>query len=186
MFEPVEERAAKQALELAAGLALPVTARSRPSGEVRSNGCALGVIVLVLGLVASLLFAALLAGASAVPEPRRTIILVAILGFAAFVLLSLVKGWRSRRADYVDPQLVVEAGREGVTLRRPGASHMLRYAEVRMRVSSIAVRHSVRFVGVKMESPFGTISLDDALFTGGREAAAAIVRGMRDARERRG
>jgi hypothetical protein len=73
-----------------------------------------------------------------------------------------------------------------VTITRPGGSQTLPYRDVRAKVSSFAARHSVRFLGVKMQSRFGPIALDDTLFVNGRNVAAAIVRGMTGARERRG
>jgi hypothetical protein len=107
MFESVEERAAKQALELAVGLALPVIARSLPAGQVRAKGCMLGLILLLLAAIGAAVVAALLIGARFEAEPRRTIIIVATLASAVLATLALIKGWRSRRADYVDPLLVV-------------------------------------------------------------------------------
>lgn len=181
LFGSVEEDAAKQAIALAGTLALPVSARSLPAEHVRSKGCALRVIVVLLALVAVAVLGAVLVGAGSVEEPRRTIIIVAVLGFAAIVGSSLVKGWRSRRADYVDPMLVIEAGPEGVTISGPNGRHSLRYGEVRARIDAMSFKQSVRFVGVKMEGPAGTIVLNDALFENGRAVAAAIVRGMRQA-----
>jgi hypothetical protein len=175
LFGSVEKYATEQALELAAGLKLPVAAQSKPTNVVRANGCALGAIVVVVGLAVMAVLAAVMAGSGSIEEPRRTVIVVGVLAFAIWVLFTAVKAWRARRSDYVDPQLVVEAGPEGVTIRGPGRSHALRYGEVRATIASISFKQSVRFVGVKMESPAGTLSLDDALFVNGRNVAAAIV-----------
>ena len=174
--------AVKQAVELAASQGLPVAARSLPASEVRGKGCVLGGIVVLLGLIGIPLIAVMLVAAGSEPEPRRTVIYVAILAFAAITLAGLAKGWRSRRADYVDPQLTVEAGPDGVAISGPRGRHSLPYAQVQARILSISMRQSVRFLGIEMDSPVGTIRLDDALFANGRNAAAAIVRGISAAR----
>jgi hypothetical protein len=190
MFESASGRIAKwalaesvqQAVALGAGQTLPVSARSLPTNEVRGKGCALAGIIALLAFVGLPLIAVMLVAAGNEPEPRRTVIYVAILAFAGFALIALARGWRARRADYVDPQLTVEAGADGVTIGGPSGRHVLRYPQVQARISSIGVRQSIRFVGIVMDSPVGELRLDDYLFANGRNVAGAIVRGISEAR----
>ncbi len=182
-FEPVEERAAAQALELANGLDLPVIARSQKANVVRGKGCLLAGIVIALSIALAILVVALIAGIGARGGSAgwQAIGYVLVLGFAFLCLSGLRRGWRGRRSDYVDPELAIEAGAEGVTFSRPGASRSQSYGEIRAQVLSIAVRHSVRFLGLELQSPLGPIRLDDALFVNGRNTAAAILLGMKRA-----
>ena len=180
LFEPVEERAAAQALELAQGLRLPVSARSRPTGEMRSKGCLLNLIVIFIGMVVAVVLAAVLAGLGG--GMRGTIGLVLVVAVAIIALSAVRKGLQSGFTGYIDPELTIEAGSAGVTFKGPAGSRAVGYGPIEAEILSMAVRHSVRFIGVRIESPFGPLKLDDAHFVNGRTAAAAIVLGVKRAR----
>ncbi len=176
-FEPVEARAAAQALELAQGLALPVSARSRPTGEMRSKGCVLNVLIIFIGLVVAAVLAAVLAGLGGGLRGTIGLVLVVLVGLVA--IDSIRRGLKAGFSSYVDPELTIEAGSTGVTFKAPGGSRILAYDQVQAEIAAMAVRTSVRFVGLTLKSPLGPIKLDDAHFVNGRAAAAAIVARMR-------
>ena len=176
-FEPVEARASALARARAEGRRLPSAARSRPTGEMRSKGCVLNVLILFLGLVVAAVLAAVLAGLGG--GMRGTIGLVLVVLVGLFAIDSIRRGLKAGFSSYVDPELTIEAGSTGVTFKAPGGSRILAYDQVQAEIAALSVRHSVRFVGLKLQSPLGLIKLDDAHFVNGRAAAAAIVARMR-------
>jgi hypothetical protein len=169
------EEARAQALELAATVKLPVTARSLTAAEIaRIDGRYVPIILCIFLVFALPLFLLFLFAGGEGPGS------VALLAGAVALLGSVLWLFASRRARargfYVDPQIVVEIGAERMILRAPGRIEELAYAGVKARIHHVRIRRSAYFLGLTLESPqFGPLRLEDLWFKPGRTAAAALA-----------
>lgn len=168
------QEARRQALEFAATLALPVTARSLTAAEVaRVDGRYVPIILCIYFAVAlPLLTIFAVAGAEG---PGSVAILAGVVALLGVVLWLVARRRAGARRGYRDPDIVVEIGADAMTLRAPGRVEALDYADARASVTFARIRRSSYFLGMVLESPLGPLRLEDLSFKPGRTAAAALA-----------
>jgi hypothetical protein len=166
------EQAVKQALEIAARNPLPLAARSLTAAENRALqrkelGCLFDGGALLL-LIAP--FTLLLSGDPAFAWR----VAPWCLGAAPVVwAIGWLLKWRAGRG-YVDPRIVVEAGEDGLTIRRGGAAERLEYGALAVAVRPGAFERNP-FEAIVLELAGGPIELDNSRFKRGRTTGAAIL-----------
>ena len=178
MFESVEQHAAAQALKLAARLTLPIEARSLTHAELSGRQrrvvrfMAIGVAVVAVALLAAV--------AGELREtPWKVLAILAPTALIGGLPLLLAVRWHRQRADgYRDPGVHVRVDEAGIAIRGAAASHTLGWSEIDAKVESFTGRGGIQFLGATVTSPLGPIRLDDDYYANGRNAAAAVVRGM--------
>lgn len=167
----------RQALRIAAGVELPVTARSLTIAEMgaverRQWGCLLApAFVIGLWLAAALVFDP--------PQRQGDAIVIAALLLALPVLLWAATHRRFRKpSDYVDPGLVVEVSGDGVTVAVSGGLHRLDFAQAAARFSYFLRRRGNGFNGLVLSLPGRPVAIGGPDMLHGLQAAAALVAGL--------
>jgi hypothetical protein len=178
MFESVELLAAEQALRLAGELALPVEARSLSHAELTGRQRRL-IRFMTIGLV--LVAVALLAAVAGElrETPWKALAILAPTALIGGLPLLLAVRWHRQRAhEYRDPGIHVRVDEAGIVIRSAAAAHALGWSEIDAKVESFTGRGGIQFVGATLTSPLGPIRLDNDYYANGRNAAAAVIRGM--------
>jgi len=179
----VNEQSASHALSIATGLALPVTAQSVPLSAIRSRYEIRGILLFFCYVIGAVLVV-FAAGSGNDPNAfRRSMAWLALAAIGGAVAFYLIKGWIKRHTAYVDPRVSVEVGPDGVAICSPAGEHRIAFDAVEASLTSYTHKDSVHFLGLKLETALGMQALEDGYYTGGRNAAAAIVQGMARARE---
>lgn len=174
------EEARIQALELAATLTLPVTARSLTAAEIARIDGRYVPIILCIFFAFALPLLAIFAVASG-SGPGSVMIVAGVMALIAALLWLIARRRARARADYLDPAIVIEIGAEGITLRAPGRIETLDYTEAKAGINYVRMRGATHFLGMALESPLGPLRLEDPSFKPGRTAAAALA-GRMDAK----
>lgn len=91
------------------------------------------------------------------------------LGFGA---MSWWEDWSED--DYVDPEVTIEIGRDGVTFTAPEGRETVAWPQARL-LAAATLHEAWVFHGLELDSPFGPLVLHDEYFDRGRIAAAAYV-----------
>ena len=170
-----------QALDIAAKQTLPLTARSLTAAEVAAVDR--GMMPIALGFflffVVAILVMLLL---DSNPGNLETIAYVVpfslVLGLGLWLFL---RSRARRRRDYRDPQIVVEVGKDSLTLRAPGRVSALSYDSADFAFHAPVAQNRSFFLGIVLESELDPLRLDDLWFKPGKTAAAAIVKRCDDA-----
>ncbi len=170
--------AAARAIALGRRQQLPIGARSLTATEIgrRSQKLVLILSVLPLLLVVILVLVAVAQGA----RGWRTLAIgLAVALCAAVVLHRISRARRRRHKDYVDPRIVVAVSDRGVRLQGPDGAHDMAFADARFDLALDWHHRSFRsstadFIGIKLNSPLGRLSIEDGRYQGGRSVAAAI------------
>ncbi|WP_162806674.1 hypothetical protein [Sphingosinicella terrae] len=167
------------ARELAFGLgekvALPASARSLTPRERRRNQRRFAVIMLgiYLGVCGVILVGLALDGGQASREMLPIVLLACLAGAG---IVGLACWWRLRKhRDYRDPLLWIRVSDRNVSIDWNGHRVDLSYDQVAYQVHYQSFRSNVDFLGIRLDTPLGPISIVDEWFHGGRKAAAAIV-----------
>lgn len=177
MFESWEERAWKsdrdQAIRLAAETALPASTRSVTKEEaVSSDG---GRAFLMYLLTALMPLIILMMVVKSKDDPQTMFGLILLGGLLTAGMFFLAQSVQRRRSTYVDPQIVVEVGADGVTVRDPAGAHALPDHKLRYEFVHYSHEGSVTFLGIKLDTPLGLLEIQDQWYKGARGVAAAIV-----------
>jgi hypothetical protein len=175
-LQKADREALHQALKIAGGQTLPVTARSLTAAEVAAIDR--GMMPIGLGVYLVIVFA-ILVMLVLDPTPGNLETLAIVVPFASLMGLGLWLFLRSRgrrRRDYRDPQIVVEVQEGGLTFRAPGRVAELPYDGADFSFNAPTAQNSTFFLGIVLESPFIPLRLDDLWFKPGRAVAAAIVK----------
>ena len=181
--DEAREDAAGQAVRLAGQVSLPIVARSLTHEELISRQrrlvrwCAIGVAAILI-----LLLAAVSGEIARAPWKVLAIVAPAML-LLGLPLLLAIRWHRQQARTYRDPGLSVRVDADGLIVANAAGRHAIAWPAIQARVDYFSGRGGIRFVGTTVESPLGAIRLDNDLYRNGRDAAAAVVRGMRDARE---
>ncbi len=185
-FEADEiELAAADAIGLARNVTLPVVAASRSRDAILSRYQTRLALLAVLVTVGVLFMVAV---ALQQRSETRNDMLVFILFFALIVGgTCFVLAQRMLRAPraYRDPGLAIEVGADGIAISAPAGRQDLGWDEVEAEITLVRFRGTVHFEGLELDSRFGTQKLNDIWYSDGRTAAAAIVRGVEQARQAR-
>ncbi len=174
-----DDKAFREALEIAGRHKLPQAARTYTKAEIRmrnrSNRPALFGTITVLIL-------AILWGMLEELEDLDLLWAVGPYAIAAIPIIGLIIFfWPRRGIDYRDPRITVEAGDASLTIADPENEHVVDYSTAAF---SIVRGLGGRFDGIVLESPLGPLSLDNIGFKWGRTTAAAIVKKCDDAGQR--
>jgi len=176
-----DREALHRALKLADKQTFPVTARSLTAAEVAAIDRSM--VPIGLGFFLFFVFAILiLLFFDSSPGSRETMAIVALFSLVLGLGLWLFLRSRGRkRREYRDPQIVVEVGEDGLTLRAPGRVNQLAFDSANFAFNATTMQNSTFFMGIVLESPFGPLRLDDLWFKPGKTAATAIVKKCDDA-----
>lgn len=172
--KPGAEQAREQALDLAATLTLPVTARSLTAAEIARIDRRYLPIILGIFIAAALPILAIFAVAGA-SGPGSVAIMAAAIALLGTILWLIARGRAAGRRDYVDPQITVEVGADKLILRAPGRTEEIDFAGMEAKVNFVRIRGNSYFLGLILGTPLGELQLDDLWFEHGREAAAALA-----------
>lgn len=181
------ERHIKLAVEHAVRIAnrrpLPATARSLTAPELierhRNVVGAASIFMFLLFLVATIYL--LRSGGGVGP----TAVILALL-VAALVLFVAARARMQRGQEYRDPQIRIAAGVDGVTFTNQAETQRVYWLSLEAEVSYVVgSKGHVTFLGLKLESPFGRIPLEDGWYRNGRNLGAAILLGKVRAEEAR-
>ena len=172
----MSEAAARDlAFVLVEKVVLPAVARSLTPRELRRDQVRRAFILLSIygGLCGFILAGLVLDSGEA---NRRMLPWVALACLAGLALVGSVFWWRWRKhRDYRDPLLWIRVSERGVHVDWNGRRCELPFEQVAFAVHWQSFRSNVEFVGIRLETPLGPISIVDQWFHGGRNAAAAIV-----------
>jgi hypothetical protein len=168
------DQAREQAIELAATLTLPVTARSLTAAEVARIDRRYLPIILGIFFAAALPLLAIFAVAGA-SGPGSVALLAGAIATLGAILWLIARRRAAARRDYADPEIVVEIGSDKLILRAPGRIEELDYAAIKVELNFARIRSNSYFLGLILETPLGPLRLDDLWFEHGRTAAAALV-----------
>ena len=176
-----DREALRQAISRAGELPLPVTARSLTAAEVARVDrilvpYGLGIFFFCFALVLLLILFD-----PDLRSPENLAIFAASALLIGLPLWLLLRRGARRRRDYRDPQIVVEVGEGGMTLRSPGRVDELAYDGADFTFFAPVLKGRAAFLGIALESPLHTLRLDDRWFKSGSAAAAAIVSKCEDA-----
>lgn len=179
------EPAVEDALRMASGKALPVTARSYTPAEFKGRHARIVWVMtgLYAGMVTLILLPVALSDSPADRDALPFAVPVAVIGG---LVIFLAYRWRMRRtAGYRDPGFAVDVGADGIIVRGVGGEFGMRWHEIDARVNWMSIKSGIHFIGLWVESPLGLVDLRDETYRSGRIAAALIVRGMYDAYQAR-
>jgi hypothetical protein len=181
------ERHVKEAVEHAIRIAkrrpLPATARSLTRPELidqhRNVIGAASILMFLLFLVATVYL--LRSGGGVFPTAVMLVLLV-----AALVLFVAGRARMQRGQEYRDPQIRIAAGGDRVTFTKQAETRQVDWLSLEAEVSYVVgSKGHVTFLGLKLESPFGRIALEDSWYRNGRNLAAAMLLGKIRAEEAR-
>jgi hypothetical protein len=177
MFESWEERALKsdreQAFRLGAEVALPARTRSITKAEAMASDGGRAAIMYLLTMLVPLIVSAMMLQSNASVQSK--VAWIVMVGIVTAGLYYLSRSVQQRRSAYVDPEIVVEVGKDGVTIRNPAGTHKLPDHGLRYEFVHYSHDSSVTFLGIKLETPLGVLELHDQYYPGARQVAAAIV-----------
>ncbi len=173
MIEHWQENALNQGLHIGQEAALPIQARSVTKAEAMGRDRNIALLLLAIGgvIVAGLVSALAIALMIGRPAPVAWQLYVFSAMVCAFGGLIM---W-NKRSDYVDPQIEVEVGEGGITVRSPSGEEHIPFAEAAFDVRTYSVDNSAQFIGIMLASQAGTVDMHDLLYRDGRKAAAAIL-----------
>lgn len=177
MFESWEERAWKsdrdQAIRLAAETQLPASTRSVTREEATaSDGGRAFLMYLVTALLPLFILMMVLKSNADAHSKFGWVLLGGLVTLGCFFFAQSVQ---RRRSAYVDPQIVVEVGADGVIVRNPAGAHQLPDHKLRYEFVHYSHEGSVTFLGIKLDTPLGLLEIQDHWYKGARGVAAAIV-----------
>ena len=166
-----EDKAFCEALEIAGRHQLPQAARTYTKAEVRMRSRSNRPVL--FGTIAVLILATLWTMFVEL-EDLDLLLAVGPYALAAILIIGLVIFfWPRRGIDYRDPRISIEAGEAALAVTDPAGAHVLDYANLAFRLVS---GFGGRFDGIVLDSPLGSISLDNSDYKWGRTTAAAIVK----------
>ena len=174
-----DDKALRQALEIAARHKLPATARSYTKAEIRMRNRSNRPVL--FGTVAVLILATLWTMFLEL-EDLDLLLAVGPYALAAIPIIGLIIFfWPRGGIDYRDPRISIEAGEAALTIAGPDGAHVLDYANLPFTLTRGL---GGGFDGIVLDSPLGSIPLDNIGYKWGRTTAAAIVRKCEDAGRR--
>ncbi len=167
------EQSVEQARTIAARLTLPVMARSLTRPELvdkHRNAIGIVIVFLMLFLVVAL-FVSL--------DDGRLTAFILLLMLVAVPALFVAGQMRMRRhRDYRDPRIRIEAGCDGLDFTNQAETQRMDWLSVEAKVRFVIGKGDhARFTGLRLDSPFGAIVLEDDWYRNGRNVAAAIILG---------
>jgi hypothetical protein len=167
------EQSIEQAKKIAARLTLPVMARSLTRPELvdkHRNAIGIVVVFLLLFLVGALFFSL---------DDGWLTNFILLLMLVAVPALFVAGQMRMRRhRDYRDPRIRIEAGRDGLDFTNEAGTQRVDWLSVEAKVRFVIGKGDyARFTGLRLDSPFGPIVLEDDWYRNGRNLAAAIILG---------
>lgn len=172
--EGLEGAAVDAALKLAGRQELPVSARSLTRGELLDKHRAV-IGFASLGLLAFFLFAMFLVADEGGALASAVVVIFLVAAVAMFVAGRARMG---RHAGYRDPRMTIEARADGVAFTGPDGTRTIGWPEIEASLSyAVGENRHVMFLGLKLESPFGPIPLEDGWYRNGQMLAAEIVQG---------
>lgn len=170
-----ETLAADQAFGIAARFPLPLKARSRTLAEMRRREAIRGAILWLIPAAFCGFVIAMLSAEEGTAYRSALTVLVPIC-LVLLALLGLYVWWRLRRiAAYQNPLIALEVSDRGITLERRGFRYALPVSGLRYAIDYQSVRSHVQFLGIRLESPIGTIHVTEQGYRGGLKLAAAVV-----------
>ena len=171
-----DDEALRQAIAMGKKVALPSTARSLTAPEVAATDRRGGLVVLgfYYAMAAFIVAAVLFDGGGTANDGLIWWVLpLALLGGLPVMLL--LRRRRLHRKDYRDPQTVVEAREDRITMRQPALVHDIDYRDVRFELIFLRQRRGTVYLGMVMPSPLGPLHLDERSFRNGTKTGAAII-----------
>ncbi len=173
---PANDKAFREALEIAGRHKLPQAARTYTKAEIRMRNRSNRPVL--FGTIVVLILATLW-GMLVDLEDLDLLWAVGPYAIGAIPIIGLIIFfWPRRGIDYRDPRITIEAGDSSVTIADPAKAHVVDYTAAAF---SLVRGLGGRFEGIVLESPLGPLSLDNIGFKLGRTTAAAIVKKCDDA-----
>jgi hypothetical protein len=174
-----DDKAFREALAIAGRHKLPQAARTYTKAEIRMRNRSNRPVL--FGTIAILILATLWTMFVEL-EDLDLLFAVGPYALAAIPIIGLVIFfWPRRGIDYRDPRLSIEADEAALTVTDPAGTHVLDYAKLSF---TLIPGFGRAFDGIVLDSPLGSISLDNVGYKWGRTTAAAIVKKCDDAGRR--
>lgn len=170
-----EAVARELAFDLAEKVTLPASARSLTPRELRRHQRRFVLIMIGIfaGFCGFILGGLMLEGGEANRRMLPMVILACVCGAA---IVGLACWWRLRRhRDYRDPLLHIRVSDRTIGIDWNGHRCELTFEQVAYQIHFQSFRSNVEFLGIRLDTPLGPISIVDEWFHGGRKTAAAIV-----------